>query len=175
MTLRSDNQAWYKDRWPWILMAGPAIVVVAGFITLWLAIKSDDGLVTDDYYKQGLAVNQVTFRDRQAAALEVSGELSIDPARQLVRVAWRSGKLASPPAVLVLNLSHPTRSGLDQSLRLQRDTSNVAGLAGYSAGLAGELAGRWLVELEDEAREWRLTGSWDVVKEPVLTLPKQPR
>ena len=164
---------WYRHRWPWLLMLGPFLVIVAAAITLWLALRSNDGLVADDYYKQGLAVNQVTFRDRQAAALEVSGELSIDPARQLVRVAWRSGKLASPPAVLVLNLSHPTRSGLDQSLRLQRDTSNVAGLAGYSAGLAGELAGRWLVELEDEAREWRLTGSWDVVKEPVLTLPKQ--
>ena len=48
MTLRSENQPWYKDRWPWILMAGPAVVVVAGFITLWLAISSDDGLVSDD-------------------------------------------------------------------------------------------------------------------------------
>ncbi|MBK6357531.1 MAG: FixH family protein [Betaproteobacteria bacterium] len=39
-----------------MLIAGPATVVVAGFITLWMAVVSDDGLVTDDYYKQGLAV-----------------------------------------------------------------------------------------------------------------------
>ena len=31
MTLKSsDKQPWYKEPWPWILMAGPGIVVVAG-------------------------------------------------------------------------------------------------------------------------------------------------
>jgi hypothetical protein len=39
-------------------MLMPATAVVAGFITLWLAITSFDGLVADDYYKQGLAINQ---------------------------------------------------------------------------------------------------------------------
>ena len=43
---------WYKQRWPWILMSGPAIVVVAGFITLGLAIHTSDSLVDDDYYKK---------------------------------------------------------------------------------------------------------------------------
>ena len=28
---------WYREPWPWILMAGPAIVVVAGFATLFIA------------------------------------------------------------------------------------------------------------------------------------------
>ena len=36
MTLRGDKQPWYKERWPWILMAGPAIVVVAGVTTAWI-------------------------------------------------------------------------------------------------------------------------------------------
>ena len=40
MTLRSDNQPWYKHRWPWILIAGPATVVVAGVIAyaLWFVL-----------------------------------------------------------------------------------------------------------------------------------------
>ena len=37
-------QPWYRERWPWILMAGPATVVVAGLFTAWLAVRSDDGL-----------------------------------------------------------------------------------------------------------------------------------
>ena len=69
MTLKNDNQPWYKDRWPWILIAGPATVVVAGFITLWMAVVSDDGLVTDDYYKQGLAINQTLARANDAFRL----------------------------------------------------------------------------------------------------------
>jgi hypothetical protein len=46
------------------------IVIVAGAVTVWLAVVSNDGLVTDDYYKQGLAVNQTTCSAtiRQAAS-----------------------------------------------------------------------------------------------------------
>ncbi|RPI42555.1 MAG: hypothetical protein EHM59_17550, partial [Betaproteobacteria bacterium] len=49
---------WYREPWPWLLMAAPAAAVLAGAVTLALAIQSYDGLVAEDYYKQGLAVNQ---------------------------------------------------------------------------------------------------------------------
>ena len=61
MTTLTENllaKSWYREPWPWLLMMGPAIVIVAGFYTLWLAIQSNDGLVADDYYKRGLAINQ---------------------------------------------------------------------------------------------------------------------
>lgn len=41
----SAVRPWYKHAWPWILMAGPAIVVVAGIYTFWLAVVSFDGMV----------------------------------------------------------------------------------------------------------------------------------
>jgi hypothetical protein len=60
MTLKSaDKKPWYKEPWPWILMAGPVIVIVAGVITAWLAVISNDGLVSDDYYKQGMGLTSV--------------------------------------------------------------------------------------------------------------------
>ena len=49
---------WYREPWPWLLMAGPAVVVVAGLFTAWLAVVHEDGLVADDYYKQGLGINK---------------------------------------------------------------------------------------------------------------------
>ena len=36
-------QPWYRERWPWILMSGPAAVIVAGAITTWIAFASADG------------------------------------------------------------------------------------------------------------------------------------
>jgi len=157
---------WYRHRWPWLLMLGPFTVIVAGVITLWLALRSNDGLVADDYYKQGLAINEVTSRDRRAAELELRGEVSLDAGRQLVN----RGKLTEMPGGLVLKLSHPTRGGLDQSFRLQRDNSG-----GYSAGLAGIPGGRWYLSLEDEAREWRLSASWDPAQQPALMLTPAPK
>lgn len=40
--LREDTQPWYKEPWPWILMSGPAIVVVACFVTIYLAFSHYD-------------------------------------------------------------------------------------------------------------------------------------
>ena len=42
---------WYREPWPWILMAGPATVVVAGIVTAWIAVANQDPLVVDNYYK----------------------------------------------------------------------------------------------------------------------------
>ena len=47
--LTKASLPWYRHPWPWILMSGPFVVVVAGVITLYLAVVSDDGLVDDDY------------------------------------------------------------------------------------------------------------------------------
>jgi len=44
---------WYRQFWPWFIIALPASVVVASFITLWLAISNPDPLVVnDDEYQQ---------------------------------------------------------------------------------------------------------------------------
>ena len=59
----SRAQPWYREPWPWILMSGPAAVIVAGAVTTWMAFASADGLVADDYYKRGLAINAVLKRE----------------------------------------------------------------------------------------------------------------
>ena len=38
---------WYREPWPWILAAGPAIVVVAGLATFWIAAHNADVVVKD--------------------------------------------------------------------------------------------------------------------------------
>ena len=39
---------WYRHPWPWILMSGPAIVVVAGIVTAVIAVATADGVVKED-------------------------------------------------------------------------------------------------------------------------------
>lgn len=156
---------WYRQAWPWLLMAGPAVVVVAGVVTTWLAFSTADGLVEDDYYKQGLAVNQRMQRDGEAAARGLAAEVLVgDDGRKLrVRLAGDAG--AARPDGLALHLAHPTRSGLDQEIAL------VLGSDGFYTGtLKSPLSGRWRVTLEDAARKWRLTGDWNREREPALRL-----
>jgi len=67
-------------------MLGPAIVIVAGFVTLFLAIESNDGLVADDYYKQGLAINRTMQRDDRARAMNYRAELTLSRESRSLRV-----------------------------------------------------------------------------------------
>ena len=50
-------------------MAGPGLVVVAGIATAVIAFRGADGLVADDYYKQGLGINRQIARDQAARDL----------------------------------------------------------------------------------------------------------
>ena len=43
--MKDATKPWDRHPWPWILMAGPAIVVVAGIATTVLAVTTFDGLV----------------------------------------------------------------------------------------------------------------------------------
>jgi len=159
---RSRAKPWYREPWPWLLMAGHAAVIVAGLFTMALAFRTEDGLVADDYYKQGLAINRVLRRGERARELDLRAVASFSDAR--VRVVLRDGKEAPPE--LRLRLIHPTRGGQDRSVSLQATARGI--YEGRSAGVYGET--RRLV-LEDVGSTWRLTGTWSGREEPASLEP----
>jgi hypothetical protein len=144
---------WYREPWPWILMAAPAAAVLAGAITIGLSVRSFDGLVAEDYYKQGLTVNQRLARLQAAEALGIAGTLRLESAAGgAIEVDLRAQR-GVLPSTLRLTLSHPTRAGLDQSIRL------VAAGADRYVGRVDALApGRWQAAVEDEGGHWRIRG-----------------
>ncbi len=143
---------WYRHRWPWLLMAGPFAVLVAGFITMWISFSGADALVVDDYYKQGKAINQDLRRDQAAAALGLSASL-----RYGVEGGVLSGQLIGAPDVRAIQLwlVHPTVPAKDLRFSLQLNPSGS-----FSASLPLLERARWQVQLEDAGRKWRLNGSW---------------
>lgn len=44
----AEDLPWYRQFWPWFIIALPAAAVIASFITLWLAISHPVHLVVDD-------------------------------------------------------------------------------------------------------------------------------
>lgn len=136
---------WYRHRWPWIIMSGPAAVLVAGAITTWIAFASADGLVAEDYYKQGLAINKVIAREEAARKLGVAAEVFRE--KDFLRVKLHG---EAPPALFV-HLAHGTRAGYDQRLRLARTPQGL-----YEAALPELPAGRWKMAIEDPQGRWRI-------------------
>lgn len=149
--LSDRHPPWYRQGWPWFLIAIPAVAVAASLVTVWIAVSTSDGLVVDDYYQEGKAIEKTMARSVLAARLGLAAEVTIR-AEEIV-LGLSATDAASMPETLLLTISHPTRAGHDQSLVLtRRDGVFVAPLAPLSAG-------RWHLQLEDGARTWRMTGT----------------
>lgn len=54
---------WWRYGHMWLVVGGPLLVVVASFITLYLAITSPDPVVDAEYYKHGIEINK-TLNDK---------------------------------------------------------------------------------------------------------------
>jgi len=141
---------WYREPWPWLLMAGPGTVVVAGIATAWIAFSGADGLVADDYYKQGLSINRTLAREAQATSLGLAGELVV--ADGSVRVTLRSSQPL--PDRISLRFAHPARAAEDRVVFLARRTESL-----YEAPVPALAAVAWRAIVETP--EWRVSASYD--------------
>jgi hypothetical protein len=63
-TPMQDTQPWWRHGHVWLIIAGPALVVVAGFVTLVIAIRVPDPVVADDYYRRGLDINKTLAAEK---------------------------------------------------------------------------------------------------------------
>lgn len=158
-----SSTPWYRERWPWLLMAGPAAVLVAGAWTGWLAFSQQDALVVGDYYKRGKAINQDLRRDRAAAALDARLLLRYDAAAGVLHGRLSTNEVAQ--GALLLHLAHATQPGKDVRLLLR-----PAADGSFAAPLPLLERSRWVVLVEDERRTWRLEGQWRWPVERELTL-----
>jgi hypothetical protein len=144
-------------------MVMPALAIVGGVITFWLAATTNNSMVVDDYYREGKAINRQLERDRAAADLGLGGELRRRAdGTALLGLSAKSGT-ALPPFVTI-RLVHATRSELDRVLSLA--STGAGRYASPEVQLPDE--GRWNVLVEDPERRWRLTGSTSGFGEPLL-------
>jgi hypothetical protein len=155
MSLPTDvrPQPWYRQFWPWFLIALPGIIVVASFYMLYLALSHDDSRVRDNYYKEGLAINRTLAEDQRAAELGLGASLVLESGSVRVHL---SGAAADAPQHLLLQFIHPLDSNRDVDLPL-RGIGGGDYVAGADVALPQPLDGRWYVELHpvDDAG-WRL-------------------
>jgi hypothetical protein len=68
----SDCAPWWRHGHVWLLVAGPAAVVVAGVVTVWIAVVNPDPVVADDYYRRGIEINK-TLAQRQGLVPALQG------------------------------------------------------------------------------------------------------
>ncbi len=48
---------WWRNPYCWLILVGPLTVIVAGFVTMWIAVSGADTVV-ENYYQKGIALSQ---------------------------------------------------------------------------------------------------------------------
>ncbi len=153
--IAARGRPWYAHRWPWFLMLGPFLVILAGSYTSWLAFSRPDALVVGDYYNQGKAINQDLRRDVVAADLGLALTLHYDAAGgQMIGALSSHGNPYRGP--VVLSLIHSTLPDKDIKLKATADANGL-----FKLSLPLLETARWQILLESERRDWRLAGTWN--------------
>jgi len=160
-------RVWYREPLVWLIISFPLIAVIAGFFTLYLAIKSKDGLVVDDYYQKGKEINMSLARDRSAAQHGLRAGVQLDAAKQQVVVQLTIANGQSLPDMLSIRWLHATRAGFDRTQMLSRSPDGS-----YRSAFPELAPGHWYVQIE--AQDWRLQGSLHIPGDVRLELVPSP-
>ena len=163
--MSKDSTPWYRQFWPWFLIALPATAVCASLYTVYLAASAPPALVVDDYKKIGLATRESYERDEQARSLNLQAGLSVGQGDAPVLTLSLDGNLDHAPESLVLKLSHPTLSELDQRVILLAKGDEYVGV------LPARQA-RYYVQLEPADGRWRLSGQMNSDSTIVMLAPR---
>jgi hypothetical protein len=161
MARLKEQLPWYRQFWPWFLIALPGSVVIAAFATLAIAITHDDEIVRDDYYKDGLAINQQLDREQLARTMNLSATLTWQPDSGEIRVIL---PLQINEQRLLLHWLHPLKRQLDRDIVLtRRDAeSTLAQGALFGGQVDTSSGGRFYIQLENPATDsghaWRVRG-----------------
>ena len=63
----SRRRPWWREPMMWLVVGGPAVVVVASIVTFVLAVTRPDPLVVDDAYTRGLELSKQSQPERAPA------------------------------------------------------------------------------------------------------------
>ncbi len=151
MSGRTPPPPWYREPLVWMVLAIPAAAVLAGAVMLVLANATWDGLVADDYYRQGMEINRSLARDAEATRLGLEAVVWF-PAPGVVEARLTIADTATAMAAgnrLDLRFARAARAGADVRVVMTRDTTGI-----WRGTLPAMASGKWYVELGNE--RWRL-------------------
>jgi hypothetical protein len=139
-------EPWYKQFWPWFLIALPGTVVIASISMFFVALNTADSLVIDNYYREGLNVNTTLEQDTLASELKLRAKISIDSSNGEVRVTLDNISVddETKKIPLQLELLHAKNQAEDIKLILQPTPQGD-----WLANLPTALIGQWYIRLSN--------------------------
>ena len=151
--MNDQNRPWYKEPYVFMLIAFPLSSVIVCTILITFATNTKDTLVRDNYYKDGLAINQELKWDKKAKSWDIRAELTVK-GNTATFVLLNTRQVA--PNMLQLKLSHPTLAESDRDSLMQLTQEKQNGKPVYQGFIDDLTDGRYYVQVESPEQSWRL-------------------
>lgn len=144
----NDTTPWYKQFWPWFLIALPLSSMIVGSQVFRLAHDGTNSMVVDDYYKEGKSINERLDKIEKARALNITSTLSIQSGN--VELTFLSGAPETGEA-LKLDFFHVTQESKDFVILLTRDANGI-----YRSNEEFDVLGKWRLRLTPLDENWKI-------------------
>jgi len=131
--------------------------------TIYLAVLNEPNMINDNYYQEGLSVNERLRQDQRAKALSMQANLSFSEKTGKVNVYITGNHQAIDSLTLAISAIGDTI--LDRTYTLKPINNNL-----FNAPQPELLEGRFYITLEPEHREWRLLGEIQLPRQETLVL-----
>tara|TARA_R110001592_G_scaffold296139_2_gene566475 strand:+ start:4697 stop:5230 length:534 start_codon:yes stop_codon:yes gene_type:complete len=143
------SRPWYKQPWLWFVMSVPITSVILSSIMVTVAVIGKDSLVSDNYYKDGMAINQTIEQDQLANTLGLKPILSISGTE--IKLELKSTSVVPEQSFLSFKLLHPTVSAKDIIIKLLPSGNGL-----YLGELPHAVEGRRYLDLYAFDDSWRI-------------------
>jgi hypothetical protein len=164
--LKEEKSNSWKQPWLWFTLSPLILSVVLGTTMLIISIQVQDGLVTDDYSKEGFTINEKIEREVEGKNLELTAAIKLDDMTGDLTLDL-GGKLNPLPEQLLLEIIHPVRAELDIPATVHHQINGR-----YIGQLPVKLNQRRYIRVTDPSNpNWLLKGEISFpTKEPAMVI-----
>lgn len=162
MTEQAPVAPWYRQPWFWFLTIFPIAAIIWCAFMITVALNMKDTMVSDDYSKEGRAINLEIARDQKAADLGIKAAMRFDKRSATLELDTRNGPAGYP--YVVLNLFHPTLADQDRTIQFTRVSEGH-----YQGTILEDIDGRWYYDLRGPSNDWRLKGEAVLPAKGIIT------
>ncbi|WP_395343251.1 FixH family protein [Ningiella sp. W23] len=161
----TDTKPWYKQFWPWFLIAIPTSSLIVGSFVIRFATDGTNTLVVDDYYKEGKAIN--ARLDKIDRAIELGISTTLDIKQGQVAIEFLDGAPQTGEA-LRLEFFHVTLAHKDFNVLLSRDANGI-----YRSSFDEDIKGKWRIRLLPMDESWKVQDTVNLPQEKVISFNPQ--
>ncbi len=153
-----DTLPWYRQFWPWFIIALPASAVVAGLFTVWLAMQSTDSLAVRSEDGVNVATERNLAAEAEADRRGLRASIEINSESGAVVATMLSGRDVDAQRSLELQLLHPTLAARDMIIELSPAIPLQDGVPVWAGHLLDPPSDRRYVRLSSDG--WLLSAEW---------------